>query len=79
MDASLSENRYELLSINRMSTINPEAELIQTLRGKNILPEKPLPSITRRQFQPKDLSRLSFYKNADGIVSPKKSQPLEKK
>jgi hypothetical protein len=30
------QGRYELLSINRMSTINPEAELMRTLRGKNL-------------------------------------------
>ncbi len=34
------QGKYELLSINRMSTINPEAELMRTLRGKNLAFEK---------------------------------------
>lgn len=60
-----------------MSTINPEAELIRTLRGKNFALDRS--GEARRHLQGKDLSRISFYKNADGIIPSKKNQSLGKR
>jgi hypothetical protein len=72
------KNRYELLSINRMCTINPEAELMRTLRGRNLAFEKSAGETSKRHVQGKELNRISFYKNADGIMPAKKNQSLKK-
>jgi hypothetical protein len=65
------EDNLELLSINRVTTINPEDDLLKTLRGsrKDLHPEGNL--FSRRNRNLPDISRISFY-NADGINIRKK-------
>ena len=62
-----------------MSTINPNAELLQTLKGKNlnVLLDRSARETSKRSFITKDLNRISFYKNADGIISPKKPEAAQ--